>query len=477
MKRYKRIGILLGVLVAVCLAILAVTLVERRQEQIKTTAAVILTVDSEDVQSLCWDANGETLAFHRDDGWHYDEDDAFPVDAEKMDDLLGLFKEFGAAFVIEEVEDYGQYGLDDPVCTIEMTAGDKNYTVKLGDYSVMDEQRYVDIGDGNVYLVNTDPMDSFDVTIRDLIDNDDTPQIDELTSLIVEGADDYTLTRQEDSDASVCADDVYFTRQGSTDLPLDTALVDGYATTLQSLDLTDYVTYTATDADLAQYGLDDPELTLTAGYTYEDEDGKDADGTFVLHVSRDPDERAKAEKDNDTDAADGTDGAAEDTAEEITAYARVGDSPIIYKLASGSYTSLMAAGVDDLRHKEILTADFADVTGLDITLENESYTFTAKGSGDDRTWQWEDAEIELDDLQAALTDLSADSFTDAQADGKQEIAVTVQLDNKTHPTVRIELYRQDGSSCLAVVDGKPLALVPRTAAMDVVEAVNAIVLQ
>ena len=30
----------------------------------------------------------------------------------------------------------------------------------------MDEERYVDIGDGNVYLVTTDPMDSFDVELK-----------------------------------------------------------------------------------------------------------------------------------------------------------------------------------------------------------------------------------------------------------------------------------------------------------------------
>ena len=38
------------------------------------------------------------------------------------------------------------------------------------------------------------------------------------------------------------------------------------------------------------------------------------------------------------------------------------------------------------------------------------------------------------------------------------------------------IYRYDGSYCLAVVDGEPFALVERSAAMDLVESVNAIVL-
>ena len=40
----------------------------------------------------------------------------------------------------------------------------------------------------------------------------------------------------------------------------------------------------------------------------------------------------------------------------------------------------------------------------------------------------------------------------------------------------IALYRYDGEQCLAVVDGKPVSLIPRSYAVDLIEAVNAIVL-
>lgn len=42
--------------------------------------------------------------------------------------------------------------------------------------------------------------------------------------------------------------------------------------------------------------------------------------------------------------------------------------------------------------------------------------------------------------------------------------------------MEISLYRYDGSSCLAVVDGVPTALVERSQVVDLIEAVNAIVL-
>lgn len=95
----------------------------------------------------------------------------------KINELIEQFEQFSAAFIIEEVTDYSQYGLDDPVCTIEMVAGEETYNIKLGDYSSMDSQRYVSIGDGNVYLATSDPMDYFDATLSDMILHDDTPSL------------------------------------------------------------------------------------------------------------------------------------------------------------------------------------------------------------------------------------------------------------------------------------------------------------
>ena len=160
MNRSKKLYILLGILAVACIATFAVMQMEEQREQIKETGEIILELPSEAVQSLSWVYNGETLAFHGGETWLYDEDENFPVSAEKVHELLEPFQSFGAAFIIEDVEDFGQYGLDDPICTISLSTADQTYVVKLGDYSKMDSQRYVSIGDGNVYLVKHDPLSS-----------------------------------------------------------------------------------------------------------------------------------------------------------------------------------------------------------------------------------------------------------------------------------------------------------------------------
>lgn len=162
MYRSKRIVILLAVLAVCCVAAFAALQVQERQERIETSGEVVLEIDSDAVQTLSWTYEGETLSFHRDGDWLYDGDETFPVDGEKVGELLETFQSFAAAFVIEEVEDPSQYGLDDPVCTITLGTGENNYEILLGDFSAMDSQRYVSIGDGKVYLAASDPLDQFD---------------------------------------------------------------------------------------------------------------------------------------------------------------------------------------------------------------------------------------------------------------------------------------------------------------------------
>ena len=103
------------------------------------------------------------------------------------------------------------------------------------------------------------------------------------------------------------------------------------------------------------------------------------------------------------------------------------------------------------------------MTQLDIELEGESHTITSTGTGEDRVYTYNDAEIDLTDIQTAIEALTADSFTTEAATGQEEIALTLHLDNEDFPTVTIRLTRYDGSLCLAEVDGESVCLVSRSA--------------
>jgi len=465
MNRSKKLCLLLGVLAIACVATFAVTRMEERKEQIKNSEEIILELSSDSVQSLDWEYDGKTLAFHKEDTWLYDEDAEFPVSEEKINKLLEMFQEFGVSFIIEDVEDFGQYGLDDPICTIHLSTEEQTYEVKVGDHSRMDSQRYVSIGDGNVYLVKNDPMDQFNATIRNLIDHDEVPDWGQVTEITFSGAENYSITYEEDSADTYRAGDVYFTRQSGKNKPLDTDRVETYLDNMGYLNLTDYVSYNVTDEELETYGLDAPELTVSVSYTAENEDGEEMEGVFTLHVSRDPEEKEAAEE-SEEDSAD----------EEITAYARVGDSQIVYQISSSGYKWLMAASYDDLRHTEVLPADFEDVRQIDVSLEGNSYSFTSEKDGSERTWYYQDEELEMADLQDAMETLAADEFTNEKPTQKEEISFTIHLDTEDDPEIFIQFYRYDGSNCLAAVDGQTVSLVKRDAVVALIEAIHVIVL-
>lgn len=469
MRKATKLYALLGVLLVVCIAAFAVSRYEEKKEQIKNSGEVILEIPTDSVTALSWTNESGTFSFTKDETWVYDDDNAFPVDEEKINDLLEQFTSFAAAFAIDDVEDYAQYGLDEPICTIHITAGEESYTVELGDFSKMDEQRYVSIGDGKVYLVSHDPLDEFDAVLRDMILDDTIPEFDTAEQIEFSGSENYTIIRDEDG-KSICADDIYFT-DGQ---PLDTDNVDVVLSAIQSLSLTNYVSYNVTDEELTTFGLDDPELTVKMEYSTRDDDENVEDsGTLLLRISRNPEEVAAYEEAVEKD---------EDELPDVTCYVRVGQSQIVYEISQSVYDQLTAVSYDTLRHQNLFTADFDTVTSIDVALSGENYTFTYNPPEDEDdedaegTWAYNGEEFDVYDLRTALRAISASGFTDETPAGQEEISLTVHLDNEDFPTFTLTLYRLDGTNCIAAVDGKTVALVSRSQTVDLIEAVNELTL-
>lgn len=503
MHRSKRLLILVGVLAVVCAAAFLATRVQEQQEQVEASGETVLAIDAGNVASLAWTSGEAEYAFHKDETWLYDADEAFPVSAEALEELLAPFSSFNAAFVIRDVTDYAQYGLEEPECTIEIGTADASYTIALGDMSAMDDQRYVSIGDGNVYLAVTDPMDAFAVELSDLIDNDEIPQMDTVTTLSLTGAVEESIAYVEAGGPSYSDEDVYFLQSGEESLPLDTDLVEDYLGGIRDLVLTDYATYNATEIELASFGLNDPALTVTVEYEQQAEaaeEGAEPEttaGTLALHIGRVEEEAEES--------AEETAESAEDISQEEAQYAyylRVGDSQIVYNLSDADGEALFAASYDDLRHRQLFWGDFDDVAQATILLDNQTYTLTAQTAetaetGEDAdaaaesaeptataaaeddaeiTWICNGEPVDVTGIRDKLAALTAEAFTSEAPADQLEISLTLDRNDEDVPQVRIQLYRYDGASCLAVLDGEPAALVAREDVVDLMEAVRTLLL-
>lgn len=454
MSKKKNIYILLSILVVVGIATVIVSNISLKKEKIKTSGEVVLEINPSDVTNLSWTIDDNTLSFSKDESFIYDDDTSFPLDNTKIVDLLGIFKSFSSSFVIEEVTDYSQYGLDKPLCTIVIETTNKTYTIKLGNMSKMDEQRYVDIGDGNVYLAVSDPYDSYNVELSSLILNDEIPSMKEVTSITFKGNENYTITKQDG--ISLCEDDMYFTNGKA----LDNDLLDSYISTIKNLSLYDCVTYNVSEEELIEYGLDNPELEISLNYTSRE---GEENQSISLYVSSNKEQLEAYNNALDEDK----------NINSVTRYIRVNNSKIIYTITSSTYDTLTSNAYDDLRHQEIFMGDFDSISSIDVTLENNNYRFIKN----DDTYEYDNEKIEITTLQNAITSLNADSFTNDVSTGQKEVSITLNLDNENYPTYKMDFYRYDGNKCLIYINDKPYAYVKRSDVVDIIEAINQIVLK
>jgi hypothetical protein len=336
----------------------------------------------------------------------------------------------------------------------------------------MDAERYVSVGDGKVYLVQSDPMDTYEVSISDLIQLDVIPTISNVTAITFDGAQNYTLSYEEESDRSFCSSDCYYTEQKGKTVALDTDRVVSYYTTVNQLDLSDYVSYNVTEEELAAWGLEDPELSVTIDYTEADAEGEEEARTFCLHIGRNQEELAAKEE---------AEAAGEAYSGSVTAYVRVDGSSIVYAISESDYEALTAAAYNDLRHQKVLTADFASIRQMDITLDGNVYTITVASSDDasddeELTYFYNGEEISISNIQSAWQNLSIQSFTEETPSAKKEIGFVLTMNDEKATTISVVLYRYNGTLCLAAVDGETVGFISRSAAVSLIEAIYALIL-
>ena len=233
----------------------------------------------------------------------------------------------------------------------------------------------------------------------------------------------------------------YYAVDGGSYTALATSKIKSFISKLKNLDYSDYLTYRASTVDLSVYGMDAPTETFTVTYTKDNEQG-----SFALSF-------AKGKDDGNY-------------------YFRMGGSEIICKMDEDDYNDIVATTADTLRPDEALKLDWDSVTSIDFTLDDTTYTITHKGS----KYTLDGEEVDFDDIKSAVDDLDIAEYNTETSDKKQEIALTVHLDNTDYPTLTLCAYQYDGENCLVTLNDTTLGFAKRSLVVDLEEAVNAVVL-
>lgn len=447
MKRGKKLVCLLLVFVLLCGAAYAASRLgaDGTAEQ-EAADSTVFSLDADSVTALSY-THGDTLAFEKENGeWVYTGDDAFPLASGYIDTMAAALSDISSSKTIDSPGDLSQYGLDEPEYSISVTAGE-TYSILIGDETAIGGERYLSTGDGKVYLVDSAITDSFSYGLYELVQEESVPAMSSIESFCVAvGEKSYELDYIENSGLAYSDDYVWFYKDGDGYLTLDTDLADSFVRKVTGLSWASCANYNADDAALAQYGLDEPQLTATVNYIETvkvETDMTDSDGNTIYDTR----------EDEKTFTLEIGDYAGEQC------YARIAGSRMVYLIDATVCDSLLHATYESLQPNEILSMDFDTVTSVDITLDGK--TCTVRKS--DGVWTLDGSETDIQGVFDTLNGLvPSDSGVAQTPEGSAELSFVFHRSTDKFSTVELSFYPYDSSSCLVSLDGEARLFATRT---------------
>lgn len=161
--RKKQFVILMIILAAAIAAAFGMRAANEKKEKAEAEKQKEETVyacrfESEDVTEFSYQYEGATLEFKKsDDAWISENDEKLDLDEDQITTMLSTLSSITADSTIPNVEDLSEYGLDEPVQTLNLSFADG--TTKELIFGMKNEivgGRYVKVsGDDNVYLVDS----------------------------------------------------------------------------------------------------------------------------------------------------------------------------------------------------------------------------------------------------------------------------------------------------------------------------------
>ena len=432
----KKILLTLSSILVVCIVVtLCISNIETKKEEIKVYGETLFSFEYDDVKSVAWTYGATDIKFTREgDQWILQADKDFPVYDVAVADFLSDFENFNVSFRIDDVSDYSLYGLESPEAEITIETASETYTIQAGSFSTVDSKRYVRVSGEEVYLAASDPVECLNTNIDDFIKHDVLTDFSETWSEITVSGESDTVIVWDRADEKPYADMyTYYAKNGSSFKALDTGKTETLVKDLQNINLTSYMTYTASETDFEPYGLDDP---------------------YTVEIAYDAGEKCRILL--------GTDGEAY--------YLHREGSEFIYSIAKTKYDEFTQADYSSLRNEKLVMIDSEKVSKISVSLDGETYTLDDKlvnASGEAIDWSGI-----TDDVFA----LSAEEFTGADGKGKQEIKLILTY-GENNNTYSLTAFRLDGEYCLVTSDGiSEYAKIPRTKIVNLIENINKIVL-
>ena len=367
MKRGKKMLLLLLAL-ALCVGGYYGTQMLNQKNASVTEETGTFALDSHSADQLAglnWVNGEEAFAFTLADGaWSVAGNPAFPLNQEDVQGMADELMAVSGTRQLDGATDLSIYGLSEPAFTVTASWSDgTSTTYAMGAETPFGDGYYVSSGKENiVYTIEDDIADIFDTTMNDLAVMETIPTVTAATRLTVGSAFDMV---KEETSRTINDGEVWY--DNLTGAALDVSKADELVTAAKGIAWAELVDPTASDDELASFGVDEASATTIALY-----EGENAVLTLLIG--------------NQNDTGD--------------FYARLPGSAMAYTVASDDVTALLAANAVNMASMVIIDLAEEKVQSATFAAGDHTYLWTpaaeAEEAGD------EAAEAETEDPGAAL---------------------------------------------------------------------------
>lgn len=427
----------------------------------------VLSIDGDSVTSLSYTYDGETLTFTRNgDSWLLKDEEAFPLDIDTVDGMLGTITSITADYVLENIDDPAEFGLADPVITVVATDSKGGHTdISIGDAYPYGSDRYIAInGDtGTIYVAPNKLYSYFSVKRNELLEEEPLPTISSsnITGIVMLSDEFGTYSLSCESEAAHEISGMYpwllITGEGR-ELAVDTDRIGDILDAASAITLGDRVDYREDRLD--EYGINSSSGMISVIYTQQQtetitstdpETGEDITSTITENV---PGEITLV---------------IGDKADDEDYYVNVSGTGNVYLWANSSINALTIDSPEDMEVRYLGLVPWNMLSAMELTCDSYSrrYTFETVQSTDDNGNASESRILKLDGkvidedvqytVQGHYADLiglkAADRHYNGAEPGSELFRVDYTTTNEQYPTYTIVFYELDDSYCLAVVNG------------------------
>ena len=287
MSRKKKLIIFAVLLAVAVMAYITVTELTKKDDVGGDTENELLLFECEkkDITEISYKSEAISYTVASDgEGYVYVDDPTFPLDCKGTEPFFDFASHIEYIKALEDgAENYGEYGLDNPKSVLTVTYGGKVFKLNIGNYNQYIDMYYCCVdGTDRVYLIGDTYTYYYDISLDEIIEHEKLTVPDEEYEDIVRYDISYSdgegfvleyipgesEVDDEGNEKIISEDKWKKTLSDGTVISGDHS--DDASALYKAMfenEHTEWIDYNAyTGGKLGKYGLDKPEITVTATY-------------------------------------------------------------------------------------------------------------------------------------------------------------------------------------------------------------------